>query len=86
MLCKSLYLNECYSTSDIDECRVGFDNCLDVPITCINTFGTFMCLCPIGFEGDGVIDCNGMPIRRLGDVRCHYCVAFVSWQILMSVM
>ena len=45
--------------ADIDECIVGLNNC-DDSATCINTIGSFTCMCNIGFDGDGV-SCNLLP-------------------------
>ena len=44
---------------DIDECELGVDNCLpNAP--CINTIGSFECVCPPGFTGDGMTSCDGI--------------------------
>ena len=43
--------------TDIDECVEETDNCDDSAI-CINTDGSFTCLCEPGFSGDGV-QCEG---------------------------
>ena len=46
-----------YST-DIDECTRGTDNC-DVNADCINTEGSFQCVCRAGYEGTGQ-ECTGI--------------------------
>ena len=45
-------------TADIDECAEDRDNCHD-NATCINTIGSFECVCLPGFTGDGVVSCEG---------------------------
>ncbi len=44
--------------TDIDECALGTDTCQQV---CVNTPGSYLCECYIGYElnGDGTT-CNGM--------------------------
>ena len=42
---------------DVDECESDTDNC-DMNANCINTNGSFMCACNIGWSGDGVV-CKG---------------------------
>ena len=43
---------------DIDECDRDLDNC-NVNATCMNTVGSYDCMCNAGFEGSGFIgDCN----------------------------
>ena len=41
--------------TDIDECSVGTNNC-HANAACLNTKGSFDCVCNIGYKGDGV-DC-----------------------------
>ena len=42
---------------DVDECNERVAEC-HPNATCINTPGTFMCLCDHGYEGDG-LTCSG---------------------------
>ena len=49
-MCNILFL-------DIDECKLGTDNCQD-DATCINTHGGYNCTCNPGFGGDG-FNCTG---------------------------
>ena len=47
----------CFSFSlDIDECELELDNCL-VEAICINTNGSFGCVCLLELIGDGVGSC-----------------------------
>ena len=46
------------NSSDIDECASDTDNC-DVNAGCINTGGSFQCVCRSGFQGSGQV-CTGM--------------------------
>ncbi|KAL6479722.1 hypothetical protein MHYP_G00107550 [Metynnis hypsauchen] len=38
---------------DIDECTVGFAECMSVRSECVNTAGGYFCQCRSGFSGDG---------------------------------
>ena len=42
---------------DIDECFLDLDNCGN-NTQCINTDGSFICKCNVGYIGNGVV-CNG---------------------------
>ena len=44
--------------ADIDECAEGLDNC-DTNADCVNTDGSFLCICWEGYEGDGRT-CRGL--------------------------
>ena len=44
--------------ADIDECETMMDDC-DENADCINTEGSFECVCKPGYTGDGK-DCEGM--------------------------
>ena len=39
-----------YFFSDIDECELNIDNCTD-GATCLNTLGSFSCICSPGSTG-----------------------------------
>ena len=41
-------------TADVDECWIYLDNC-DPNAACINTIGSFECMCCEGFEGDSFV-------------------------------
>jgi len=43
--------------NDIDECAVNADNC-DRNAACINTAGSFTCVCNDGYTGDGTLCCD----------------------------
>ena len=69
-------LSQC--TVDIDECELGLDNCLPNAI-CINTIGSFECICPPGFTGDGINVCDGIlyticpkPYHESVTMYCRY--------------
>ena len=44
--------------ADVDECLEDLDEC-HLNAICINTNGSFLCLCNDGFTGDG-ISCTGI--------------------------
>lgn len=45
-------------SSDIDECSEGLDEC-DDNAQCVNTPGSYRCVCESGYQGDG-FDCEGI--------------------------
>jgi hypothetical protein len=44
------------SCDDIDECAEDLDNCHE-NADCMNTEGSFTCVCKEGFSGDGIMSC-----------------------------
>lgn len=45
-----------YECHDIDECLLGLSNC-HPRAHCINTVGSFQCLCGVPYVGDGINEC-----------------------------
>ena len=41
-----------YNSADINECVIGSDEC-DVNAMCVNTLGGYLCMCNVGFIGNG---------------------------------
>ena len=46
------------NSTEIDECASDTDNC-DINADCINTGGSFECVCRTGYEGNGQV-CTGI--------------------------
>lgn len=46
-----------YLSVDINECAVGKHNC-HAKAACVNTEGSFLCTCRLGYIGDGIF-CSG---------------------------
>ena len=59
-LAKQFCANQKYFflNSDVDECATGTDNCDDHAV-CINSVGSFTCVCRSGYDGNGVV-CSGI--------------------------
>ena len=49
-----------FVSADIDECSADSNPC-DVNAQCINTDGSFSCVCEQGFTGNGTV-CNGIHV------------------------
>jgi len=63
---------------DVDECRTSANNCR---YACKNIVGSFVCICPDGYEQIGPSDvCQGIP-RALVSV----CVAYCSLQFVHTL-
>ena len=58
--------------TDIDECARGRDNC-DINAECINTGGSFLCVCRAGYEGNGQ-QCTGISAYMTVHVTPSYIV------------
>lgn len=58
-----------YVMADINECLENMTMCVDYA-TCINTVGTYTCICDSGFTGDGFVNCSSkmlllfLPLRE----------------------
>ena len=58
----------------MDECQLGVDNC-DGNAECINSIGSYECICKSGLTGDGTV-CNG----KLTYTDSHnYCMSYLCW-------
>ena len=56
-----------YSSTDIDECEAGFDDC-NVNAVCTNIDGNYTCSCSSGYSGNGTF-CSGKPYLSLWTLR-----------------
>lgn len=54
--CKDGFIGDGFSCSDIDECTYSWSNKCSY-YTCINTFGSYTCLCPSGYYNDSGVGC-----------------------------
>ena len=55
---------------DIDECTEGSHNCISSRIQCMNTVGSFVCVCKEGYTGSGK-DCNDVDECKIGSHNCN---------------
>ena len=55
--------------TDIDECTLGLDNC-SPNATCMNTIGSFECVCSSGFSGNGTV-CSGICTHTHNYQQCY---------------
>ena len=70
--------------ADIDECALNQDNC-NVNAECVNTPGSFQCVCREGYEGSGII-CSGTSSYFHTLTLCVLtCFQFGPLQMWMSV-
>ena len=47
-----LIIHHCHFSTDIDECTTGMDSCNE-SADCVNTEGSYECMCIGGYSGDG---------------------------------
>ena len=62
-------LNLYLSTTDVDECTRGLDNC-DLNAVCQNLIGSYSCRCDTGWMGNGTF-CSDMDECTFGSFSCH---------------
>ena len=69
--CKTGYTNfvEYEGCTDINECNSGSHNCDDKE-TCMNTIGSFVCICGPGFTGNPAGTCSDLDECRKGTHSC----------------
>ena len=46
-----------YCIIDTDECKSGLHDCLKNLSECLNTVGSYNCVCNPGYQGDGKTSC-----------------------------
>ena len=65
--------------TDIDECAEDLEDCSELA-NCVNTEGSYQCVCLPGYEGDGRV-CNGEPgyiIEKMnGCFHCRLSLHFI---------
>ena len=59
-----------YCLIDIDECSEARDDCSE-NAKCVNTKGSYRCVCKPGYTGDGR-NCEGMPSIKIMIVQYEY--------------
>ena len=69
---KSYYGINFINSIDINECKLYNDTC-SMNASCMNSEGSFSCLCLPGYTGDGFELCTGM-CRK-----CHYKIS-IWWE------
>ena len=68
-----LFVDNIYTSADIDECKTQSHNC-DANAQCANIIASFTCTCLQGYSGDGV-HCSGrviLIIQRMYFKACYY--------------
>ena len=61
--------------TDIDECAPSSSNNCHNDAQCNNNKGSYTCACKNGYNGDGVVDCNGKLLSinlALGETELHW--------------
>ena len=67
-----------YLVADIPECERGLDDC-DQNATCINTIGSYDCLCNTGFTGDGFTCIGNFVLITAFE---NYAICMLTWFVL----
>ena len=70
--CRCLMLLACFNRvfvtlpcfEDLNECRSGLDSCLQSE-ECINTYGSYQCVCRSGYTRDSRGFCVGMEVAMI---------------------
>jgi len=70
--CNDGFVGDGTTCTDVDECALGTDSCDRSPYACVNTSGTFACLCPTGYEGNGIasVGCSDVDECSRGTHNC----------------
>jgi alpha-tubulin suppressor-like RCC1 family protein len=55
---------------DVNECSGGSASCAQKAV-CVNTLGSYQCVCPPGYDGDGTSRCSDIDECSSGVDRCH---------------
>ena len=85
-LCFSAYafflLCLCYAChfaccADVDECSEPTLNACDITQNCINTFGSYICICKDGYTSNGLI-CEGMIWFEKHCTGASHCASLLS--------
>ena len=61
---------------DIDECNLNLSMC-QPDSYCNNTIGSYLCICNVGYSGDGFINCTSKS-TELSIFHCFYFELFTS--------
>ena len=64
------YINDAHLFSDVNECLEETDTCPS-NTDCLNTEGSYVCLCRAGYTGDGTL-CHGkfLPFCFMIEIIC----------------
>ena len=66
---------------DIDECNVNMSMC-QPDSYCNNTIGSYLCICNVGYSGDGFINCSS---KSTEDASLTAFIMYHLLQISMNV-
>ena len=70
------------SILDIDECNLNLSMC-QPDSYCNNTIGSYLCICNVGYSGDGFINCTSKSTEDISFSLLQLCVFLL--QMSMSV-